>query len=221
MERIKAAIPNPTAAHIACYNATPLERTFSVQLNVALYACNPGLIHLGSKSNSRDIFRAGGVPMPDGLEYLWDKPDIFKGVATLEQRNPNLRRAAIKLNDGFSGEGNAIFDFSPDHNNLSEKALRQKLTTNLPQHIRVEAPGETWPQFRDEFFEMQGVVECWIDGDEKRSPSVQSRINPLGQVNIVSTHDQVYYSGISTPRKFNEFVPTGFAKKRPSSEQWT
>jgi pheganomycin biosynthesis PGM1-like protein len=38
---------------------------------------------------------------------------------------------------------------------------------------------------------MGGVVEAFIEGDIKMSPSVQCRINPLGQVEIIATHDQV------------------------------
>jgi len=38
---------------------------------------------------------------------------------------------------------------------------------------------------------MGGIVECWLEGEEVRSPSVQCRINPLGESTIVSTHDQV------------------------------
>ena len=39
---------------------------------------------------------------------------------------------------------------------------------------------------------MGGVVECFLEGGEEvRSPLVQCRIDPLGQISIVSTHDQV------------------------------
>ncbi len=41
------------------------------------------------------------------------------------------------------------------------------------------------------FGEMGGIVEAWIEGEEKRSPSVQCRVNPLGDSEIISTHDQV------------------------------
>ncbi len=191
MQRIRAAIPNARAAHLACYNATPLERSLAVQLNVPLYACDPDLIHLGSKSNSREIFREAGVKMPDGFEHLRDEQDMVKGLTALKQRNPRLRRAAIKLNDGFSGEGNAIFDYGPDDDSLSENELAQRIATDLPRKIRFEATGESWERYRDKFAEMKGVVEGWIDGDQKRSPSVQSRINPLGEVSIISTHDQI------------------------------
>ena len=34
---------------------------------------------------------------------------------------------------------------------------------------------------------MEGIVEAFVEGDVKTSPSVQYRINPLGEVDIVST----------------------------------
>ncbi|HIF07836.1 MAG TPA: RagB/SusD family nutrient uptake outer membrane protein, partial [Gemmatimonadetes bacterium] len=33
-------------------------------------------------------------------------------LATLKTRHPDMRRAVVKLNDGFSGEGNALFYFN-------------------------------------------------------------------------------------------------------------
>ena len=38
---------------------------------------------------------------------------------------------------------------------------------------------------------MGGIVEAFIEGDHKVSPSVQFRIDPLGEVELISTHDQV------------------------------
>ena len=39
--------------------------------------------------------------------------------------------------------------------------------------------------------EQGGIVEERIEGDDFRSPSVQLRMSPSGQVDIMSTHDQV------------------------------
>ncbi|MEO6166041.1 MAG: hypothetical protein ABIO46_04925 [Chitinophagales bacterium] len=41
------------------------------------------------------------------------------------------------------------------------------------------------------FMTMNGVVEEFIPGEIKHSPSAQCRINPLGQVVVLSTHDQL------------------------------
>ena len=190
LENIRASITDPSITHITCYNSSPLERTLAVQLGVPLYACDPDLIYLGSKSSSREIFRAAGVDLPDGIEHLRDEQDLSNGLAALKQRNPQLKRAVIKLNEGLSGEGNAVFDYNSDQNNSSEHLVKT-IKAELPNLIRFEAAGETWEPYLQKFTEMQGIVECWIEGEEKHSPSVQCRIDPLGKVSVFATHDQV------------------------------
>ena len=187
LARIRAAIPDPEVAHITCFNTTPLERALAVELNAPLYACDPALIHWGSKSYGRQIFQDAGVQMPQGFEHLQDEQEMVEALTALKQTQPDLRRAVIKLNDGFSGEGNAVFayDGCPTSN------LQKWIAAELPNRIRFEAASESWESYRQKFREMGGIVESWIDGNSKRSPSVQCRINPLGETEIVSTHDQV------------------------------
>ena len=188
VQRIREAIPDPQSAHMTCFNGTPMERTLAVRLNIPLYACDPALAHLGTKSGSRDVFRQASVPMPDGFEHLRDAHDVVHALATLKRRQPLLRRAVVKLNDGFSGEGNAVFSFAgaPAHTDLG-----RWVENELPGRLRFEAPSETWERFRHKFAQMGGIVECFMDGEEKRSPSVQCRVDPLGNARIISTHDQV------------------------------
>ena len=188
LARIRAAIPDPEVAHITCFNTTPLERALAVALNAPLYACDPALTHWGSKSNGRKVFQNAGVPMPQGFENLREVREIVEALTALKHAQPNLSRAVIKLNEGFSGEGNAIFPFDGCPAN---GILQKWIATELPRRIRFEAATENWEQFRRKFSEMGGIVESWIDGDNKRSPSVQCRINPLGKTEIISTHDQV------------------------------
>jgi hypothetical protein len=38
---------------------------------------------------------------------------------------------------------------------------------------------------------MGGIVEAWVEGADKCSPSVQMRVNALGRLELISTHDQV------------------------------
>jgi hypothetical protein len=188
LRRIRESIHHPDAAHLACFNATPLERTLAVRLGIPLYACDPELDHLGTKSGSRTLFRQAGLPLPDGAENLRDLEEAAAALAALRRRAPALRRAVVKLNDGFSGEGNAVFSFdgAPDG-----PALDAWVAAELPRRLRFEAPTETFAHYADSFARMGGIVEAWIDGAEKRSPSVQGRIDPLGHVSVVSTHDQV------------------------------
>ena len=53
----------------------------------------------GRKKN----FRQSGVLLPDGFEDLHTKEDIIKALVTLKSKDPLLRKAVVKMNDGFSG----------------------------------------------------------------------------------------------------------------------
>lgn len=188
MERIRSAIADPEAAHMTCFNSTALERTLAVRLGIPLYGNDPRLNYLGTKSGSREAFREAGVSLPDGFEHLRDGDDVCQAVVELKRRNPGLRRAAIKLDEGFSGEGNAVFPYDGCPEGID---LARWVRDELPRRVKFEAAGETWERYGRKFGEMGGIVECWLEGDEVRSPSVQCRINPLGDATVVSTHDQV------------------------------
>jgi hypothetical protein len=194
LQRIREAIDDREMAHVNVFNSSPLERTLAVRLGIPLYACDPDLTHLGSKTGSRTLFKECGLPVADGAEGLRDAKDVADGLAALWEREPDLRRAVVKLDESFSGEGNAVFDFG-----LVDKARPGSVSTTeraraiydaLPQ-LRFEAAGLSWEHYAAQFEQMGGVCEAWIEGDDKASPSVQMRINPLSEAQAVSTHDQV------------------------------
>ncbi len=189
MKRIRKAIGPTDRAHMVCFNSSPLERTLAVALGVPLYANDPALNSLGTKSGCREIFREAGIRFPDGFEHLRDANDIADGLATLQTRYPDMRRAVVKLNDGFSGEGNALFYFDEvDGSTHTER--KGQILERLPQ-LRFEAPAEHWESYEQKFHDMAGVVECFVEGKHKESPSSQNRVNAVGQAQSISTHDQV------------------------------
>ncbi len=186
LARLRAAIPETATAHMSCFNVSSLERSLAVQLGIPIYGCDPALLSLGSKSGGRSIFREAGVPIPAGLEDLADETDVAGALAELKRRNPNLRKAVVKLNEGFSGEGNAIFGFEAAPDSGLEGWIRSKLPS-----LAFEARDMSWEAYNAKLREMGAIVEEFIEGEEKRSPSVQYRIDPLGEIAVVSTHDQV------------------------------
>jgi hypothetical protein len=187
IERIRAAVVDPASAHVTCFNATPLERTLAVRLGLPLYGCDPALRHLGTKSGSRDTFRRAGVAMPPGVEHLRDAHDAALAVAELRRRDPALRRAVLKLEEGFGGEGNAVFSF----HGAPASGLATWVRGELPARLRCEAAGEHAEHYLARFAQTGGIVEAFVEAGETRSPSAQCRIDPLGGVNVISTHDQV------------------------------
>lgn len=183
IERIRRAIPNPEQAFLSVFNATPLERRLSVLLGIPLNGADPALCHLGTKSGSRRVFRAAGVPCPEGMEDLRDEQDVRAALAELGRRRPGLRRAVIKLNEGFSGEGNAIFRYPAD---AGARPLELAM-----QRLRFTAAGERRATYFAKFASGGGVVEEFLEARECHSPSVQLRTSPTGEVMPLSTHDQL------------------------------
>jgi hypothetical protein len=185
--RISDAIPDKSAAHITCFNASHLERSLAVQLGIPLYAADPDLVHLGDKSHGRELFERVGIDFPKGAEHLRDEDDVVAALAELRGSDPSLRRSVVKLNEGFSGEGNAMFDYGDAPNGTS---LEPWIRRNLFERLRFEAEGESAEPFMAKYREMGGIVEEYLEG-EKASPSVQCRIDPTGGHQIVSSHDQI------------------------------
>ncbi len=187
LERIRAAIGDPAIAHLSCFNVTELERTLAVRLGIPLYGCDPRLLYLGSKSGSRRCFREAGIEMPAGIEDLKSTEDLVQAIAELKRRDPALRRAVVKLNDGFSGECNAVFSFGGCPAGDPTSWVRK----HLPLNLAFEACDMRWDHFVEKLGEMGGIVEEWIVGDGPCSPSVQLRITPVGELETISTHDQI------------------------------
>lgn len=187
IERIKRSIPADHIAHMACFNVTDKERTLSVELGLPIYGCDPDLFELGNKSQGRKIFKACGLNVPVGFEDLYTEKEIVNALVELKKQNPSLRKAVVKLNDGFSGDGNAIFSYEgvKDKDDLSHK-----INSYFYARLKTVATDLELKEFLAKFKDMGGIVEEFVEGDIKTSPSVQCRINPKGKCVIISTHDQ-------------------------------
>jgi len=187
LARIREAVTDVSSAHMTCYTVTELERKLALALNLPIYGCDPALQHWGSKSGSRQIFREAEIELPLGFEDLVGGEQIAEALAELKGRKPQLQKAVVKLNEGFSGEGNAVFDLADAPTGAAMPAW---LRDRLPR-MAFEARGMTWDLYEDKLRSMGGIVEEFIPGAVKRSPSAQLRIDPVGRIEAVSTHDQV------------------------------
>jgi hypothetical protein len=183
IERIRAGIHDRERAYLTVFNSTPLERKLAVLLGIPLNGVDPKLTHLGSKSGSRKVFREAGVHLPAGTEDLRTEHEVENALLELRDARPGIRRAVIKLNDSFSGEGNALLRYP-------EGIRRSDLQEQL-RHIEFSVPTETPGLFFEKLARMGGVVEEFVEAAEKHSPSAQVRVSPAGEVNLISTHDQI------------------------------
>ena len=159
-----------------------------------LLAASPELLYWGSKSGSREIFAECQIPHPDGSYTVSNVEDLLKELTNLWSKQPNLKRIVIKLNEGFSGEGNALLDLRPIKDYAPHSCDRTETMTVLSKHLEnlsFQAEGETWESFSARIPTLGAIVEAFVEGTIKRSPSVQGYIRPSGEVEIVSTHDQI------------------------------
>jgi hypothetical protein len=133
VEKIKQHIPNKDAAHLSCFNVTNFERTLAVKLGIPLYGADPDLLYFGTKSGSRKLFKACGISVPDGYEDLKNREEVIRALANLKRKNPLLRRAVVKMNDGFGGEGNAVFEY--ENIEVGDK-LNEKIEGALSHQVK-------------------------------------------------------------------------------------
>lgn len=188
IHKIKQSIKNISTAHISCFNVTNLERSLAVKLGLPIYGTDPDLLYWGTKSGSRKVFKEAGITNPMGIEDIYEFEDVKNAILHLKAANQSLRKVVIKLNDGFSGDGNAVFKYPKD---IPFNDLDNWLNVNLISSLQIVSDKLSPTDFFGKMKTMGGIVEVFVDGTKKVSPSVQCRINPIGEVTIISTHDQV------------------------------
>ncbi|MCA9668734.1 MAG: hypothetical protein KC503_24240 [Myxococcales bacterium] len=185
LERIRRAIPDPSRAHLVPFNTTRHERDLALRLGIPMYGADPRHLHLGTKSGCRKLFRRSGMLLPHGFEDLRSRDDVVRALQTLKREHPDVAQAMVKHDDGVSGEGNAVVDLR-DVDAASRAAIDERVSA-----MRLEAKHLDVDGFLDKLAEQGGIVEERVRGSEIESPSVQLRVTPLGEVELLSTHDQL------------------------------
>jgi hypothetical protein len=179
LAEIRRCVTDPASTCVLPFNVTGLEEQVSDALGVAVFGASPEHFALGSKTGSRVVARRASVPVLDGAEDLGSVKEVAGAIDALLARSPRARAVVVKLNNGFSGQGNAIIDVAE---------LASPLASSVATFC---AEGESWPSFAAKIEAEGAVLEELVRGPEVVSPSVQLRIAPGGAVEVLSTHDQI------------------------------
>lgn len=166
VERIREVVHGD--AWLVPFVMSDLEDELASLLNVPIYGPATSLAYYGSKSGSREVGTVAGVPMARGFADLRTLSEIEDAASCLPGE-----RVMVKLNDGYSGLGNAIL------------AKDDWSDTNF------SAAGETWATFAEKIQDRGAVVEEFIEHQPLYYPSALARITPGGRYDVVATHDQV------------------------------
>lgn len=187
--RMKSWIGDPERAYLTCFNSTRLEQRLALALGIPLNGADPALLPWGTKTGSRKAFSMAGVRHPPGTSGVHGRDDVLDALTALAHSATPPRKAVLKLDESFSGEGNAVFTF-PHPIPQDEGVLREELASRL-HTLGWSAPDETEDRYFRKLESMGGIVEAFVQGEDLHSPSVQMRVTPTGEVQVVSSHDQI------------------------------
>jgi hypothetical protein len=167
------------AAWLIPFNVTADEERLADALGVPLYGPRADLVWLGSKSGARETARRAGVAVPAGRERLFSITEVTRALEAIRTERPGAEAAVVKLNNLFSGLGNAVVDLSQPFASVDEA-----LTVFC-------AADESWSSFEGKIAAEGAIAEEHLTRPGTRSPSVQLHIGPERRVEVLSTHDQI------------------------------
>jgi len=183
LARIRSLVTNPERSLIVPFAMSTYEVELAVRLGLPIYGSDPALLHWGTKTGSRRIFAGEDVPHPAGVEGVSTLEDVIAAMRELRARRPGIREVVVKLDRGVGGLGNGVVRVA------GAETRRQLERRALEIRLEDDAPGAA--EFYAALAVEGGIVEERIVAEEIRSPSVQLRSSPTGDVEILSTHDQV------------------------------
>ena len=118
--------------------------------------------------------------------------DVVDALLDLHAAAP--RRAGRRWSSSTrasSGSGNALVDLAGPARGRDAATERARRRRERVAAMQLEDTRSHVDAYLAKLDERGGIVEERIVGDEVRSPSVQLRVTPLGELEILSTHDQI------------------------------
>ena len=165
-------------AFIEPWNVTEDEVKVALHLGVPINGTDPRLWPLGYKSAGRRLFRDTGVPVPVGREDVRAVDDVLEAIAEVRAERPAAPGVVVKLDNSGAGDGNMVIRF-------------EGVTPGTGRGNGARARLESLPEWFLDELRQGGIVEELIVGERFTSPSVQLDILPTGDVDVLSTHEQV------------------------------
>ncbi|MBA2298517.1 MAG: hypothetical protein H0W14_10835 [Actinobacteria bacterium] len=169
IERIRSLLAHPELALVLPFATSADEVELAVRLGIPLYGADPALDWLGTKSGSRRVFADEGVSHARGFAVASER-DVLDALRELDSNT-----AVHKLDRGVGGLGNALVD-----------ERRAIALDDLAGALELEDTEASTGGYLAALADQGGIVEERIEGTDFRSPSVQLRLSPSGQVEILS-----------------------------------
>jgi hypothetical protein len=141
-----------------------------------MYGADPQFFHYGTKTGCRRLFAEQGVAHPLGQEDLHSTGEVAMAIAEMRAEHPDMAQVIVKLNEGVSGEGNALVDLGGLAADASHAEIEERVRA-----MQFESADVDRAVYLAVLERHGGVVEA-DHGRQFRSPSVQMRVTPLGRL---------------------------------------
>ena len=94
------------------------------------------------------------------------REDIVRSLAALKAKYPACAEAVVKMNDGFSGDGSALYRYA----DASGADLEKTIAADLDQLSKPVAAELKVEVFLEKLAEMGGIVEEFLEGENALPP---------------------------------------------------
>lgn len=149
---ILRAIAGTSSSFMLPFIVTAAEEHLAEQLRIPIYGSPSTVAYLGTKSGGRAIARVAGVPVLNGVEAVRTSFDIERAVDAVCRGSAD--RAVVKINDAFSGLGNAIVSRT---NSAGAVRIARQLWAIPPDGVG------SWATYERRLLARGGVIEALLD----------------------------------------------------------
>jgi hypothetical protein len=168
------------------------EETLANKLNLPYWGIHPSLSYFQTKSGNKKVISDANVPQTKGLANIKSIDQLLISIEKLWEENPSCQKFMLKLDQGVSGDGNAILKHKISFEKFDSMNLigkREYLISSF-ENMKFQSKKMNWDKYLDRI-KNGSIVEEFIDNEVYSSPSCQACILPSGKIEIYSTHEQI------------------------------
>ncbi len=138
----------------------------------------------GRRPAAASLFAEEGVRHPLGYENLHDLDEVADAVVSMRQHGSTATKVIVKLNEGVSGQGNALVDLRGLPPAGRRAASAAEIIARLRQ-MQFERPDTPLDAYLSKLAERGGIVEELISGRRDPQPECAAPRDADGRGRVV------------------------------------